>query len=142
MLLADGDLLQVVEKHQQDSRDLLPAEEVQDLGHLLDDGDCVILEVLVSELVVAQNPEDHAHVVADLWLLKAWTLEQVADQLEALRGGELTSQLIRLQQGHQGEGVGVMAQLERVNVTLLHKPVQELASLLVALLKFLGPKKI
>jgi hypothetical protein len=120
VFLANGDLLEVVEEHQHDPRDLLPAEEVQDLGHLLDDGDGVILEVLVGELVVGQNPQDHAHVVADLGLLKAWSLQEVADQLEALRSGELTSQLIRLEQGHQSESVRVVAQLEGVNVSLLH----------------------
>jgi hypothetical protein len=132
MLLANSDLLQILEKHQNDSRDFLPTEEIEDFGNFFDNRDGVIFEIFVSEFMVTQNPEDNANVVSDLWLLKARTLQEITDDLEALPCAEFSSQLIGLEQGHQSEGISVVTQLQRVDVPLLHEPVEEFPSLLVA----------
>mmetsp|Transcript_16549 Transcript_16549/g.28133 ORF Transcript_16549/g.28133 Transcript_16549/m.28133 type:complete len:468 (+) Transcript_16549:1408-2811(+) len=137
VLLAAADILEIVDEHQRDPGDLLPAEVVQDLRHLLNDGQGVVLEELVRELVVAQDPEQGDHVVADLWALETGPLQQVRYDFEAVLRAELSCQVVGLEQDHQGEGVGVHRQLQTVDV-LLHEPVQELSRLLVALLVLLS----
>ena len=83
-----------------------------------------------------QNPEDNANVVCDLWLLKAWTLQKITNDLKALPCAEFSGQLIGLEQGHQSEGIGVMTKLQRVDVILLHNPAEEFSCLLVAFFEF------
>jgi hypothetical protein len=132
MLLTNFNLLQILEKHQDDSRNFFPTEEIEDLGNLFDNRDGVVLEEFVSELMGTQNPEDDASVVCDLWLLEARSLKKIRDNLEALACAEFFSELVGLEEGHQSKGVSVVTQLERVDVSLLHHPVEELSGLLLA----------
>ncbi len=97
MLLANCDLLQILEKHQDDSRNFLPTEEVEDLWNFFDDRDGVIFEKFVCELMGTQNPEDSANVVCDLWLLETRSLKKIGDDLEALACAEFFSKLISLE---------------------------------------------
>jgi len=46
-----------------------------------------------------------------LWLLKAWTLQKITNDLKALPCAEFSGQLIGLEQGHQSEGIGVVTKL-------------------------------
>mmetsp|Transcript_19642 Transcript_19642/g.30294 ORF Transcript_19642/g.30294 Transcript_19642/m.30294 type:complete len:327 (-) Transcript_19642:404-1384(-) len=135
VLLASRDVLQVVNEHKHDASNLLPAEEVHDLGHLLDDCKSVILEELLSVVMIAQNPEGAHHVVADLRALEAGAFKEVGDHTEAVLGRELSSELVRLKDSHQSESVGVDRKRQRVNIVLLSEVVQELASFLVALVE-------
>ena len=111
MLLANFDLLQIMEHHQNDSRDFLPTEKVENLWNFFDNSDCVIFEKFVSKFMITQNPEDNANIVSNLWLLKAWSLKEVADDLEALPCAEFSGQLVGLEQGHQSECKGIVTQL-------------------------------
>lgn len=96
MLLAYGDLLKVIKEHQHNSNDLLPVEEVKNLGDFLDDGDSVIFEVLVRKLMIAKNPQHADDVVSDLRIFEARCVEQIRDDLESLSGAELLSELVGL----------------------------------------------
>jgi len=82
MLLAGLDLLDVVEKHEHNSCNLLFGVVVHDLGHLLDDSEGVILKEWMSEFVIAQDPKHAEDVVAHLIGGKALGLEQVGNHVE------------------------------------------------------------
>jgi hypothetical protein len=56
VLLTHGNLLEVIKKHQHNSCNFFPAEEIENFGNLFNDGYCVVLEILMSKLVVAQDP--------------------------------------------------------------------------------------
>lgn len=100
VVLTVWDVLQVVKEHEHDAGNLLLAVVVHDLRDLLDDRECVVLEVLISELVVAQNPEHAQHVVGNLIRLKTLPVEQVRYQFETLPRRILLRYVILLQDGH------------------------------------------
>ena len=56
MVLAPFNFLNIIEKHEHDPCNLLFAVIVHHFGDLLYDLQSVILKVLVSELVIAQDP--------------------------------------------------------------------------------------
>jgi len=66
MVLAVWNVFQVVEKHKHDPGNLLLAMVVHHFCDFFDNGHCVVLEVLVRELVVTEDPEHAENVVADL----------------------------------------------------------------------------
>ena len=111
MLLTNWNLLQVIKKHEHNSRNFFPTEEIKNFGNFFYDCDCVVLEIFVSKLMVAQDPQDDDDVVANLWLLEAWALKEITDHLKALRGAEFSSKLIGLQESHESKSVSIMTQL-------------------------------
>ena len=80
--MAIWNILQIIKKHEHDPCDLFFAVIVHDLSHLLDNVKCVVLEVLVGERVIAEDPEHAEHVVGDLVGLEALVVEEVGDHLE------------------------------------------------------------
>ena len=66
VVLALRVILQVIEKHQNNSGNLLPTEEVQNLRCLFDEGETVVLKVFTSEWLVTQNPKHGYHIVSNL----------------------------------------------------------------------------
>ena len=100
VLLANWNLLEVIEKHQHYSCNFFPTEEIENFGNFFDDGKCVVLEVFMSKLVITQDPENDTHVVANLWLLEAWTFKKITNHLKALGCAEFPGKLVSLQKGH------------------------------------------
>ena len=111
MLLAYWDLLQVIKKHQHNSRNFFPTEEIKNFRNFFNYCDCVVLKIFVSKLMIAQDPQNYDNVVANLWLLEAWALEEITDHLKALRGAEFPGELIGLQESHQSKSVCIMTKL-------------------------------
>lgn len=83
VLLANFNLFQAIEKHQHDSHDFLRVEIIEDLAHFFNDRSVVILKVLLTVVVVTQDPEHGHDVVGDLWFAEAWSLKQFANHVEA-----------------------------------------------------------
>lgn len=75
MLFTLSNRLEVIEEHQHYSGNLFFAEEVHDLGDLLDKSKLVVLEVLIGKLMVAQDPEHANHIVSNLAAVKARTFK-------------------------------------------------------------------
>lgn len=75
VLLANFHLFQAVEKHQHDSHDFLRVEIIEDLADFFDDGPVVVLKILLTVLVVTQDPEHGYDIVGDLWFAEAWSLQ-------------------------------------------------------------------
>ena len=138
MLLAGGDLLEVVKEHDDNSGNLFPAAKVKNLAHFFDNGKGIVLKEGVRELMIAQDPKQTYHIVADLWALDALGLQNVAERTEACLGAELTCKLVLLQDGQQSKSIGVNGHAQILNITLLSQPVEEFSSLLLALLILLS----
>lgn len=86
VVLASLDLLQIIEKHEHDSCDFLFAVIIHDLGHFLNDSNRVVLEELLSEFVVAENPEHAQDVIANLVRVEAFCVKEVGNHHEILLG--------------------------------------------------------
>ena len=84
MLLANWNLFQVIKKHKHNSSNFFPTKEIKNFGNFFDDCDCVVFEIFVSKLMIAQDPKNDDNIVANLWLLEAWALKEITDHLKAL----------------------------------------------------------
>ena len=97
MLLASRHFLQVIEKHEHDPGNLLPTEEVHNFGHLFNNGEGVVFEMLMGEIMRTQNPKESHHIISNLRALNAGAFEEVGNDLEAVKSAELSGELVCLQ---------------------------------------------
>lgn len=88
--------------------------------------------------MVRDDPERADHVVGDLVVRETLLLQVVGHQLEAVLFHELLGQLVRLEQVHQTEGVGVDGQVQLA--FLLEQPVEEDLGVLLAVLVLAGSR--
>ena len=107
MVLAVWNVFQVVEKHKHDPGNLLLAMVVHHLCDFFDNSHCVVLEVLVREIVVTEDPEHAKNIVADLMRCEALRVQQIGDHSERLFGSELLCQIVGLQNSHKCESVSI-----------------------------------
>ena len=126
-----------IEKHANNSNNLLLAEVVKNLAHVLNDVELEVAEALEGEVVVRDDPESADDVVCNLARGEALVLEELLENAEAVLSHEVVGELVGLQQEHEavgecvggelGSGTGVKEVVQEVSGTL--SAVLELVSL-------------
>ena len=123
--------LQVIKKQEYDSHNLFLVEEIENLDSSLNDEEWLVFKEFQGEIVIRHDPERGDNVIGNLVIFCALSFEEVWEDLETRVFCEDVSQLIGLQEIHEGEGVGLNRNLEVTS--LLKQPTHEFSCWLLAI---------
>ena len=129
-----------MEEHADDAHNLFLVEEVEDLGHMLNDVKLEVSEAIHGEVVVRQDPQGAAHIVSNLAIGEAILLKNGLEDQETSLIDEDLGQLIDLEQIHEAVSVGISGKHLLV-VLILKQVVQEIAGIVLAFCETIGLNK-
>jgi len=135
VLEANGAVLQVIEKHTDDSNNFFFVEVVKNLANEFNDHKSEVLKTLESKMMVRDNPEGSNHVVSDLTIMDGLILQELLHDLETTLVNKLSGELISLQKIHKAGSVASIRQLSVFVISLLKHIIEELSSFISAVLK-------